>query len=83
MACEAIHQQYTGVFTLLQGFDHIPSWSKIGSHLVVMAVVMDNMHSHVRLSCNRRVHPVDGTPNRRGKAPSPSLKVFVAHSSLR
>ena len=40
------------------GFDHTPSWSKIGSHLVVnlntlkgegMAVVMDNMHGHVRL----------------------------------
>ena len=28
--CEAIHQQYTGVLTLLQGttgFDHTPSWS--------------------------------------------------------
>ena len=34
-------------------------------------------------SCNRRVHPVDGTPNRMGKGPSPSLKVFVDHSSLR
>ena len=36
--CEAIHQQYTGVLTLLQGttgIDHTPSWSKIGSHLVV------------------------------------------------
>ena len=31
------------------GFDHIPSWSKIGSHLVVMDVVIDNMHGHVRL----------------------------------
>ena len=60
MPCEAIHQQYTGVLTLLQGttgFNHTPSWSKIGSHLVVifntygegMAVVMDNMHGHVRL----------------------------------
>ena len=48
------------MLTLLQGttgFDHTPSWSKIGSHLVVsfnmegegMAVVMDNMHGHVRL----------------------------------
>ena len=56
---EAIHQQYTGVLTLLQGttgFNHTPSWSKIGSHLDVifitygegMAVVMD-MHGHVRL----------------------------------
>ena len=48
----AIHQQYTGVLTLLQGttgFDHTPSWSKIGSHRVLMAVVMDNMHGHVRL----------------------------------
>ena len=36
---EAIHQQYTGALTLLQGttgFDHTPSWSKIGSHLVVI-----------------------------------------------
>ena len=37
--CEAIHQQYTGVLTLLRGttgFDHTPSWSKIGSHLDVI-----------------------------------------------
>ena len=36
---EAIHQQYTGVLTQLQGttgFDHTPSWSKIGSHLMVI-----------------------------------------------
>ena len=34
-----LHQQYTGVLTLLQGttgLDHTPSWSKIGSHLVVI-----------------------------------------------
>ena len=37
--CEAIHQQYTGVLTLLQGttgIDHTSSWSKIGSHLMVI-----------------------------------------------
>ena len=34
-----LHQQYTGVLTLLQGttgFDHTPSCSSIVSHLVVI-----------------------------------------------
>ena len=34
-----LHQQYTSVLTLFQGttgFDHTPSWSKIGSHLGVI-----------------------------------------------
>ena len=55
-----IHQHYTVVLILLQGitcFDHIPSRSNIGTHLVVtfnmqyqgMAVVMNNVHGHVRL----------------------------------
>ena len=37
--CEAIHQQYTDVLTLLHGttgFNHTPSWSEIVSHLVVI-----------------------------------------------
>ena len=64
------------MLTLLQdttGFGHTPSWRKIGSHLEVifnmlhedMAVVMDNMYSHVRLytSSTQGTTGFDHTPS--------------------